>query len=1151
MSKTQIFVQQADGTAREVEIASGGVLLLNADEHLFIAASSDQAQVETGAPGEVIIKLEGVGEFTVESAEEIPEQIAMAPEVMGIKPLPTIVFEPTRTDLSDDAPTHEPLGVHQARVDSTAFLDRQTGDDFGMGQLLDMAEFSGMAGEGLAGRKGADDTDEDDMLADSLVDALSGDPGQDHRNLPPVIDLNKTLLVDDEATEFLTGHLRATDRESGPEDLRFRISQGPVYGVLLIDGKEEVDATRVTFTQADLDSGRVTFRFDPHAQNKVLVIEDDTFVFRVTDGVNTTGPATFRIQNTTVQVWGTDNTDGTVGDDLTKAEVDFNRDGVKFHVYGFKGDDTLRGGSGADTLEGDVGQDCVDYSDSDSWVNVDLTKGATAQTGGGERNHAADDVLIGIEDVLGSRFNDVIKGDDKSNRLWGGYGNDSLMGGYGNDSMSGDGGNDTLIGEAGHDILYGNDGADSLDGGDGNDTLYGGQGSNTLYGGAGNDSLSVNLSYIYYRSILDGGDGDDTLIGGFGKDTMYGGDGNDSMIAGGIDDGGYNEVMDGGAGNDTLLSDGGDDTLYGGDGNDLLDGGINSDHLIGGDGNDTLYGGDASSIEWIHFRPGYYTDWDLLDGGAGDDVLDGGVGADTLYGGAGNDSLYGGVSTPYQPNVTWLRADNDLLDGGAGNDTLDGGAGNDTLIGGAGDDLLLGGAGDDLIHGGAGDTVDGGAGFDTLFSEDEHLDVASSTTITNIERVDLTGACKGLTVSGGAILLNGVADPAGSGLMALVVNGDADDLVIRRSDGWTWTMVDPDVTVDGVAYVLYEGMQDGQTVRLYVQANVASVVYELTVSEVFFEFDPPIIITEGPGYDDGFLALLNSAISSDVSADDPNSSPSISIEVAAYQGYDLKFPMPCTDGPCYDDGFLALLNSAISSDVGTDDPSSSIEFVAFWYSSFYYDGNMPGTEGPGYSSEVYFRNVIANDESGYVSYGDTWCGTNNSDLMTGSVADDYMNGWGGNDSLIGGDGNDTLLGGDGDDLLVGGLGDLVHGGSGFDTFRLEDHAGTGSALDLTAMNDAGRITGIEAIDITGDSDDANTLTLKASDVLDTTGGTDTLWVRGDGNDTVTTTDSGWTLVGPETGADGQQYNHYSGYAGSTLVNLMIDTDLANQNVVHA
>jgi hypothetical protein len=35
--------------------------------------------------------------------------------------------------------------------------------------------------------------------------------------------------------------------------------------------------------------------------------------------------------------------------------------------------------------------------------------------------------------------------------------------------------------------------------------------------------------------------------------------------------------------------------------------------------------------------------------------------------------------------------------------------------------------------------VDGGAGFDVLLSEDAQLDVTSSTTVTGIERIDLTG----------------------------------------------------------------------------------------------------------------------------------------------------------------------------------------------------------------------------------------------------------------------------------------------------------------------------------------------------------------------------------------------------------------------------
>ncbi|MDO9584525.1 MAG: cadherin-like domain-containing protein, partial [Desulfomicrobium sp.] len=419
MSKNQVFVKQAAGDVREVEVESGGVVRLSPGEHLVIAASPDQAQVDSDSPGEVTIKLEGAGEFTVESAEEIPDQIAQAPEIMGIKPLPTIVFEPTRVDLSDDVPTHEPLGVHQARVDSTAFLDRHTGEDFGMGQALDMAEFSSMAGEDLRSRKSVDDKEDNDLTDVLSDDGLSGDPSQDHPNLPPVIVLNSTLLVDDDATENVRGHLRATDRESGPSDLKFRISQGPAYGTLYIDGKE-VDATKVTFTQADIDSGRVTFRFVPHAQNTTLVLEDDAFVFTVTDGVNTTGPATFRIHNTTVQVWGTGN-----DDDLTGV-ANFDRADTKFHVYGFDGDDTLRGGAGADTLDGgghtstDVyhhigawlggitvpgetpGGDTVDYSASNASVDVDLTR--AKQIGG----HAEDDVLSGIENVMGSRDGDTL-----------------------------------------------------------------------------------------------------------------------------------------------------------------------------------------------------------------------------------------------------------------------------------------------------------------------------------------------------------------------------------------------------------------------------------------------------------------------------------------------------------------------------------------------------------------------------------------------------------------------------------------------------------------------------------------------------------------------------------------------------------------------
>jgi Ca2+-binding RTX toxin-like protein len=1038
MSKTQVFVKQAAGDVREVEVESGGVVRLSPGEHLVIAASPDQAQVDSDSPGEITIKLEGVGEFTVESAEEIPEQIAMAPEVMGIKPLPTIVFEPTRTDLSDDAPTHEPLGVHQARVDSTAFLDRQTGDDFGMGQLLDMAEFSGMAGEGLAERKGTGDTDEDDMLADSLDDGLSGDPGQDHRNLPPVIDLNKTLLVDDDATEFLTGHLMVTDRESGPADLKFRISQGPAHGVLYLNGKPITDFSDAVFTQADLDSGRVTFRFVPHAQDTTLVLEDDSFTFTVTDGLHTTDPTTFRIHNTTVQVWGTDNTDGTRGDDLTKAKVDFNRDGVKFHVYGFKGDDTLRGGSGADTLEGGEGQDCADYSDSKDWVNVDLNKRDTAQSGEGERNHAADDVLIGIEDVLGSRFNDVIKGDDKDNRLWGGDGDDSLDGGAGNDT---------------------------LHGGDGNDTLHGGYGNDTLYGGAGNDSL-VNLGLRSSSGLLDGGDDDDTLIGGLGRDTLYGGDGNDLLMGEDTDlpqNYGNDDVLYGDAGNDTLLSYGGSDTLHGGDGNDFLDGGLHSDHLYGGDGDDTLLGG--IGIPARSNGQSFIVDCDWLEGGAGNDFLDGGASKDTLYGGDGNDSLYGGTFTQYQQYPAWDGADDDLLYGGAGDDTLDGGVdGNDSLYGEDGNDSLYGGdsvirdfttwrvSNDDLLDGGAGnDTLDGGDGNDTLYGGD-----GNDSMMGGDGNDSLMGGAGNDTLHGG----DGNDTLHGGYGNDTLYGGDGNDslvnLGLRSSRGLLDGGDGDDTLLGGLGQdTLYGGdgndLLMGEDTDLPQNYGNNDVLYGGVGNDTLLSYGGSDTLHGGDGND-----FLDGGLHSDhLYGGDGDDTLLGGIGIPA-RSNGQSFIVDCDwlEGGAGND----FLDGGASKDTlyGGDGNDSLYGGTFTQYQQYpAWDGADDDLLYGGAGDDTLDGGVDGNDslygEDGNDSlYGGdsvirdftTWR-VSNDDLLDGGAGNDTLDGGDGNDTLYGGDGNDSMMGGDGNDSLMGGTGDdTLRGGAGADTLDGGGHEST-------------------------------------------------------------------------------------------------------------
>jgi hypothetical protein len=69
------------------------------------------------------------------------------------------------------------------------------------------------------------------------------------------------------------------------------------------------------------------------------------------------------------------------------------------------GNDILIGGAGADTLTGGSGVDTVEYSTSTAGITINLTTG-TGSAGG----DAEGDILSGIENAVGSDFNDTISG---------------------------------------------------------------------------------------------------------------------------------------------------------------------------------------------------------------------------------------------------------------------------------------------------------------------------------------------------------------------------------------------------------------------------------------------------------------------------------------------------------------------------------------------------------------------------------------------------------------------------------------------------------------------------------------------------------------------------------------------------------------------
>lgn len=173
-------------------------------------------------------------------------------------------------------------------------------------------------------------------------------------------------------------------------------------------------------------------------------------------------------------------------------------------------------------LDGGAGYDFASYSDATGSVSIDL--GLVGQVGG----DAEDDILISIEGVIGSAFNDTLIGDGWNNYLTGQAGSDTLAGADGNDELHGSSGNDSLDGGAGNDKLLGEDGNDSVSGGDGGDLLNGGAGLDSLDGGAGNDGFYGGGG----NDLLFGRDGNDNLFGDGGADRLDGGTGNDGLTGG-------------------------------------------------------------------------------------------------------------------------------------------------------------------------------------------------------------------------------------------------------------------------------------------------------------------------------------------------------------------------------------------------------------------------------------------------------------------------------------------------------------------------------------------------------------------------------------------------------------------------------------------
>ena len=97
-------------------------------------------------------------------------------------------------------------------------------------------------------------------------------------------------------------------------------------------------------------------------------------------------------------------------------------------IFGDSAANILEGGLGNDSLNGGAGSDTLSFAGSAQSIQVDL--GALGSPGRGYSwDGLAQDNFTGMENVVGSNFNDVIFGDSAANILEGGLGNDFLSGG--------------------------------------------------------------------------------------------------------------------------------------------------------------------------------------------------------------------------------------------------------------------------------------------------------------------------------------------------------------------------------------------------------------------------------------------------------------------------------------------------------------------------------------------------------------------------------------------------------------------------------------------------------------------------------------------------------------------------------------------------
>lgn len=145
--------------------------------------------------------------------------------------------------------------------------------------------------------------------------------------------------------------------------------------------------------------------------------------------------------NDRIEGWeGVDTLDGGPGADIVSVQGDWR--------FWPPESDTVRGGPDDDVVYADGGGDVVDGNDGYDNAAVGIGAPAVVANLATDAVRTSDGALYasipGVEGISGSVAGDILIGDDRENRLFGGAGDDVIVGGAGSDLLNGDAGKDRI-----------------------------------------------------------------------------------------------------------------------------------------------------------------------------------------------------------------------------------------------------------------------------------------------------------------------------------------------------------------------------------------------------------------------------------------------------------------------------------------------------------------------------------------------------------------------------------------------------------------------------------------------------------------------------------------------------------------------------------